>query len=159
MFKITNIKLAACSALVTGAIAITIALSAPLAAAGYALNPSPPVSTQTTSASPPVRPNPDQQTAESGSPAASNRPPARDSKPAQHTPARTALGVPYTSSHPASSRSTTRQTAATAPSIHAANSGFDWTDGAIGAGIAATIALLIALGTRTVHYRSPPRHT
>ena len=48
--------------------------------------------------------------------------------------------------------------AAPAVTLKAPSNGFDWGDAAIGAGIAAAVALLITAGTLAVRQRSQPRH-
>jgi hypothetical protein len=49
--------------------------------------------------------------------------------------------------------------AAPAATLKALDSGFDWGDAAIGAGIILTLALLITAGGFTVRQRSQPRHS
>ena len=55
-------------------------------------------------------------------------------------------------------RATTDRPIAAAQTLKAPSSDFDWGDAAIGAGIAAAIALLITAGAQVVRQRSQLRH-
>jgi hypothetical protein len=110
-----------------------------------------------------VHPNPDQQATPSASSvlpilhrvrasqlAASER--AKEQALANHVPpnGRYSNADVNTKAHPI---------AAPAPTLKAPDNGFDWGDLAIGAGIIATIALLITAGSFAVRQRSQPGHS
>ena len=128
----------------------------------YAVPVSPPQA-QTTGTRPEVHPNPDQQATQSGSGvpqiphrvrasqlAATER--AKEQALANHVPpnGRYSNAEVNTTAHPI---------AALAPTLKAPDNGFDWGDAAIGAGIIATLALLITAGSFAVRQRSQPRHS
>jgi hypothetical protein len=170
-------RLAVRSTVVASALAIA-AIAAPAASArldlgpqqrlydvnpstGYAIPVAPPQA-QTTSPSPEVHPNPDQQATQSGS----GVPPISHlSRPAQiaaierlkeqallnHVP-------PYARDSNADVNTRAHPVAAPAPTLKAPDNGFDWGDAAIGAGITLTLALLITAGGFAVRQRSQPRH-
>ena len=128
----------------------------------YAIPVSPPQA-QTTGPQPEVHPNPDQQATQSGPGvqpilhrarasqlAATER--AKEQALANHVPpnGRDSNADVNTTAHPI---------AAPAPTLKAPDNGFDWGDAAIGAGIIATIALLITAGSFAVRQRSQPGHS
>lgn len=127
----------------------------------YAIAVAPPQA-QTTGPRPEVHPNPDQQAAQSGLGvppilhrarasrlAVTER--AKEQALANHVPpnGRYSNADVNTTAHPI---------AAPAPTLEAPDKGFDWGAAAIGAGIIATLALLITAGNFAVRQRSQPRH-
>ena len=131
-------------------------------AVAYAVPVSPPQA-QTTGPRPEVRPNPDQQGTPRGTSvapilhrvrasqlAATER--AKEQALANHVPpnGRYSNADVNAAGHPI---------AAPAATLTASDSGFDWGDVAIGAGIILTIALLISAGGFAVRQRSQPRHS
>ena len=170
-------RLAARSTIVASALAIA-AIAAPAASArfdlgpqqrpydgnpsaGYAIPVAPPQA-QPTGPSAKVHPNPDQQATQSasGRPSISHPPtPAqiaaierlKEQALVNHVPpnGRQSNADVNTRAHPV---------AAPAPTLKAPDNGFDWGDAAIGAGIVATLALLITAGSVAVRQRSEPGH-
>ena len=129
--------------------------------AGYVIPVAPPQA-QPTGPSPEVHPNPDQQATQSGpgQPPISHSPtPAqlaaierlKEQALANHVPpnGRQSNADVNTRAHPV---------AAPAPTLKAPDNGFDWGDAAIGAGIVATLVLLITAGSVAVRQRSEPGH-
>jgi hypothetical protein len=146
------------SIVATSVLAITLAIAAPQAVARLELNPSSPGSHQAADTGQLVRPNPDQQPSQGGG----SR--ARPTRGAQLTALnRTrAQDTRASASNPAArggSGHATRLASGAAPSIGIASGGFDWGDGAIGAGTAAAIALLLFTGILAVRQRSRLRHS
>jgi hypothetical protein len=132
------------------------------ASPGYVIPVAPPQA-QTTDPRPQVHPNPDQQATQSGSAvppvlhrvrawqlAATER--AKAQALANHVP-------PNGRYSSADLNATGHPIAAPAPTLKAPDSGFDWGDAAIGAGIILTVALLITAGGFAVRQRSEPRHS
>jgi hypothetical protein len=109
-----------------------------------------------------VHPNPDQQATQSGpavQPIAHPPTPAqvaaierlKEQALANHVP-------PNGRQSKADVNTTANPVAAPAPTLKAPDNGFDWGDAAIGAGIIATLALLITAGSIAVRQRSQPGH-
>ena len=170
-------RLAVRSTVIASALAIAT-IAAPAASARYDLGPQQlnegnpaaayaiPVAgpqAQTTGPRPVVRPNPDQQATPSGSSvapilhraqasqiAATER--AKEQALANHVP-------PNGRQSNADVNAAVHPIAAPAATLKAPDSGFDWGDAAIGAGIILTIALLITAGGFAVRQRSQPRHS
>lgn len=122
--------------------------------AGYAIPVAPPQA-QPTGPSPEVHPDPDQQATPSSHPptpaqlAAIER--LKEQALANHVPpnGRHSNADVNTRAHPV---------AAPAPTLKTPDNGFHWGDAAIGAGIIATLALLITAGGIAVRQRSQPGH-
>jgi len=170
-------RLAVRSTVVASALAIA-AIAAPAASArfdlgpqqrvydvnpstGYAIPVAPPLA-QPTGPRPEVHPNPDQQGRQSGLgvPPVSHPPtPAqvaaierlKEQALANHVP-------PNGRGNNADVNTRAHPVAAPAPTLKAPDNGFDWGDAAIGAGIIATLALLITAGGIAVRQRSQPGH-
>ena len=126
------------------------------ASAGYAVPVAPPQA-QPTGPSPEVHPNPDQQATQSA--------PGVPPTPAQLAAIERLKGQALANHVPPNGRqskadvnTTANPVAAPAPTLKAPDNGFDWGDAAIGAGIIATLALLITAGSVAVRQRSQPRH-
>ena len=170
-------RLAVRSTVVASALAIA-AIAAPAAAARFDLGPQQglhgvnpstayavpvaPPQAQPAGPSPEVHPNPDQQATQSG--------PGVPPSPHPPTPVQLAAierlkeqalvnHVPP-SGRPSNADVNTRAhpVVAPAPTLKAPDNGFDWGDAAIGAGIIATLALLITAGGIAVRQRSQPGH-
>ena len=133
------------SALVTSAAAIALAIAAPPALARFDLTPSPAPSSQTTSAGPSVRPNPDEQTAQTGvaqprlipRPAAISQLAALDRAQAQD-----AKPLASNLQQETHTSNTARPTSVSVTRIPAPSGGFDW--GAAGIGAAAAVGVMLA---------------
>jgi hypothetical protein len=155
-------RLATHKGVITGAVAIALAIAAPAASARFELNRRPTRSDQATSASPPVRPNPGEQTAHAGGSRArlssrTLRPP--DLAALDRAQVREAKALVANLVRPTRSGNATPGPAVfAAPSLGTASGGFDWGDGAIGAGVAGLIVLLLAAGHLAVRQRRHPRH-
>jgi hypothetical protein len=146
------------SIVATSVVAITLAIAAPQAVARFELNPSSPGSHQAADTGQLVRPNPDQQPSQGGG---SRARPTRGAQLAALNHAR-AQDTRASASNPvghAGSGHAARLPSGAAPRIGIASGGFDWGDGAIGAGTAAAIALLLFTGILAVRQRSRLRHS
>ena len=128
---------------------------------GYAIPVAPPQA-QTTGPRPEVHPNSDQQATQTG-PAV---PPILHRSEVSQRAAIERLKEQALVNHVPPNRrysnadvnATNHPVAAPAPTLRAPDNGFDWGDAVIGAGITATIALLIAGGSFAMRQRSQPRH-
>jgi hypothetical protein len=170
-------RLAARSTVIAAALVIA-AVTASAATAQFSLGPRQPLfvnpstgyptpalsQSQTTPRRPEAHPGPHRQTQHAGLVAPPTSGPARHSQsPAAGTPREQALAnhVPRTgrqSNAEPNARATTDRPIAAAETLKAPSSDFDWGDAAIGAGIAAAIALLITAGAQVVRQRSQLRH-
>jgi len=146
---------------VSSAIAIAFAIAAPAASARFELNPRPTGSGQAISATALVRPHPDQQ------PALTRAARARLSLRTLRVPdlvaldraqARQAKALVANLAQPIRSGNAPGPATIAAPSLGTASGSFDWGDGAIGAGVAGLIVLLLAAGHFAVRQRRHPRH-
>jgi hypothetical protein len=170
-------RLAVRSTVVASALAIA-AIAAPAASArfdlgpqqraydvnpstGYAIPVAPPQA-QPTGHRPEVHPNPDQQAGQIGPGA---RPISHPPTPAQLAAIERLKEQALANHVPPNGRQTNADVntrahpvAAPAPTLKAPDNGFDWGDAAIGAGIIATLALLITAGGIAVRQRSQPGH-
>jgi hypothetical protein len=171
-------RLAVRSTVVASALAI-VAIAAPAASArfdlgpqqrlsdanpstGYAIPVAPPQA-QPTGPSPAVHPNPDQQAPQGGPgvPPISHPPKLAQLAAIERLKEQALLNhVPPNGRHSNADVNTrAHPVAAPAPTLKAPDNGFDWGDAAIGAGIIATLALLITAGGVAVRQRSQPRHS
>jgi hypothetical protein len=137
------------------------AMAAPLASARPDLEPQPAIPGSTTTAhAAVVRPNPDQQAAQTatGVPPSLSRSQASELAAIDRAKAASlANDVPPQGAY-STAALTTAATPLAAPTLKAPSSGFDWGDAALGAGVAAAIGLLIAAASVAVRHRTEPRH-
>ena len=158
-------RLAARSRIIASALAIT-AMAAPAASAQS--EPHWSAQNQTTTASQVVRPNPDQQNAQTGAGAPPILRPARASElPAiNRAQAQEAQGLAYNLPRTARYSDTEMNAYASAaprvagstPISNAPSNGFDYGSAAVGAGLTGAIVLLMTAGTLTIRRRSQLRH-
>jgi hypothetical protein len=156
-------RLAARSRIIASALAIT-AMAAPAASAQS--EPHWSAQNQTTTASQVVRPNPDQQNAQTGAGAPPILRPARASElPAiNRAQAQEAQGLAYNLPRTATYGNTemnayaSHPVAGSAPFSNTPSNGFDYGAAAVGAGLTGAIVLLITAGTLTIRRRSQLRH-
>ncbi len=146
---------------VSSAVAIALAIAAPAASARFELNPRPTGSGQSTTATALVRPLPDEQpalTRRVRAPLGSRRLGPPELAALDHAQAREAKALAANLAHPARFGQAPSAATVVAPSLRIASGGFDWGDGAIGAGITGAIVLLIAAGTLAARQRRHPQH-
>jgi hypothetical protein len=144
---------------VSSAVAIALAIAAPAASAGLELNPGPNLSSQATSATASVRSHPDEQPELTRgvrvppSPRGLGPP---DLAALDRVQAREAKVLAANLAHPTRSANAPRPATIAAPSLPAASDSFNWGDGAIGAGAAGLIVLLLTAGHRAMRQRRRP---
>jgi hypothetical protein len=165
-------RLAQRSSIIAVALAVA-AIAAPAASARFDLVPAGAQSgsavSPITSASPAVRPNPDQQSARAGvvgppllqrvAPSereAINRAEAQQERALAYSPSRSAR---YSSATTNAYASSARPVAVSDSTVKAPGSGFDFGAAAIGAGVIATLALLVTAGTLAVRRRTQLQHS
>ena len=152
-------RLATHKGVITGAVAIALAIAAPPAWAGFAQNHGTSASGQSSSASPPVRPNPNEQTAHTGASRvrlSSRRLRPPDLAALDRAQAREAKALAANLASPTRSGDAPGPAVFAAPSLETASGGFDWGDGAIGAGVAGLIVLLLTAAHLAVRQRKHP---
>jgi hypothetical protein len=143
---------------VSSAVAIALAVAAPAASARLELNPGPNFSSQSTSGTASVR-HPDEQPALPRGvrvPLSSRGPQPADLAALDRAQAREAKILAANLAHPTRSGNAPRPAAVAAPSLGIAGGGFDWGDGAIGAGVAGLIVLLLTAAHRAIRQRRRP---
>lgn len=147
---------------VSSAVVIALAIAAPAASAGLELKHGPTGSGQSTSATASVRSHPDQQPALTRGvrvPLSSRGLGPPDLAALDRAQAREAKVLVANLAHPPRSANAPRPATIATPSLGTASGSFDWGDGAIGAGVAGLIVLLLITGQRAVRQRRRPRHT
>ncbi len=144
---------------VSSAVAIALAIAAPAASAGLELNHGPNLSSQATSATASVRSHPDDQTALPRGvrvPQSSRGLRPSDLAALDRAQAREEKALAANLAPPTRFANAPRPATIAAPSLPVASGSFDWGDGAIGAGVAGLIVLLLTAGHRAVRQRRRP---